>query len=78
MLDRGSTQQTVTHPTASSVLTAHPAAKTAACVTVAKGICTVVTINKVAKKMLSESGTNSAESVIKANSKFESKIVESK
>lgn len=59
-------------------MTAHPAAKTAACVTVAKGICTVVTINKVAKKMLSESGTNSAESAIKTYPKFESKVIESK
>lgn len=76
LLNRGSSEQT--RLSASSVLTAHPAATTAACATVAKGVCTVVTIDKAAKKALSESESTAAKSVVKSNSASESKVIENK
>lgn len=77
LLNRGSSEQT--HLSASSVLTAHPAATTAACATLAKGVCTTaVTIDKVAKKALSESESTAAKSVVKSNSTSESKVIENK
>ncbi|MBX9866173.1 MAG: hypothetical protein K2Y14_04610 [Burkholderiales bacterium] len=76
LLNRGSSGQT--HLTASSVLTSHPAATTAACATVAKGVCMTVTIDKVAKKALSESEATAAKSIIKSNSASESKVIENK
>jgi hypothetical protein len=76
LLNRGSSEQT--HLSASSVLTAHPAATTAACATLAKGVCTAVTIDKAAKKALSESESTPAKAVIKSNSASESKVIENK
>ena|GEM_PF-1617788 len=71
LLNRGSSEQA--HLSASSVLTEHPAAKAVACATVAKGVCTALTIDKAAKKALSESESTPAKAVIKSNSASESK-----
>ena len=76
LLNRGSSEQT--HLSASGVLTAHPAATTAACATLANGVCTAVTIDKAAKKALSESESTPAKAVIKSNSTSESKVIENK
>lgn len=58
------------------MLTSHPAATTAACATVAKGICTAVTLDKAAKKALNSSESNTVKAAGESNSMFESKGID--
>lgn len=58
------------------MLTSHPAATTAACATVAKGVCTAVALDKATKKVLSSSESNTVKSAGESNLISESKVID--